>query len=247
MAAIVAPDAIEQEYSQRIDNLKEEQSKYRQERSWKGRIATKDSKYIQEFNNKIAEQLANKDSALLALQTSNTALKAEAKEVNQQAVATVEQLRTKLGTMFYWSQLVAELLYLFLSVIEWIYSWQVTIEHTGMEKKTGTADRPARKVTNATRSTPEAADVPMTISNLEEKRTAAAPSETADVPTPQRTTIGFKQGERQPLDTVRQVELVKKEYTRVCTHCKKGYTHNAGNQKYCNTKCKKAAARLRKA
>lgn len=250
--------AIEDEYGQRVAKLEQERETYRRERTWKGKLSSEDAQYIKAIDNRIAKTLDKKDATLLALQESNKALHATAQAEYQQAVATVDNKRETLGTQLYWAQLIAELLYLVFSIIEWVYSWEVVKENPDVIKEPVASTPSKGKGPSGYASRPPvSAAAPLVSSQLGNNGTAAAPQMSADVPQrtaddqpPARNKIGFVQDGSQPtpqVEIVEQVELVKKEFTRTCAHCNQGYIHNASNQKYCGTPCKKAAARNRKA
>jgi ABC-type multidrug transport system fused ATPase/permease subunit len=236
-------DPIRKEYEQREAALVTERERYRKQREWKGRIATKDANYIKELNRKIASTIASKDTALIQLKQDNEALIAEAKEKYKQEVIATNQKRQKYGNTLIWVQLIAEILYILFSIIEWAYSWEVM-----KESKIPAAIAAAAPQEDGSR-TQKAGPAPPSDHQTAGTRTAAVPSGTADDPNKERRQIGFKQQQLPEIEVehIKQIEFIEKEYTRICEHCGNGYVHKASNQKYCTTQCKKNAARLREA
>lgn len=227
-AILKTPDAINEDFNNRIADKEAERNQYRKNRLWKGRLASKDSKVINQYNDDIKALQLQKDEALKALNQYNEAAKINVNTNHQQATKKVNQQRTELSKQLVTTAIVFEVLFLLSLCFSWWYDTECKKEK---EKIAVTTETPTESAV-----------------------TTAVPTKTTAVTTEVTTAVngnsrGFRKigfgNQEDEQKSILEVEKEKKEYTRICPHCKTPFLHKSHNHTYCKRSCMLAAKALR--
>lgn len=228
-AIIKSPDAINADFGARIADKETERNQYRKNRLWKGRLSSKDSKVIKEYNEDIKVLQAQKDEALKALNEANQSAKATISAAYQSEVESVKTERQELGKQLVITAVTFEVLF----IISLCFSWWYHTECRKEKEKGGTTEVLTQPIEKETKGTTEV-----------HKSTTEVPTETTEVtgsPRQQKkpSFIDYEEVNETTEVTERtiEVEKVKKEFTRICPTCATPFVHNSANHKYCSRSC----------
>ncbi|WP_299368364.1 hypothetical protein [Winogradskyella sp.] len=202
--------AVDQQYNQRISDLKTERETYRKNRLWKGRLASKDAKKVQYYNNLIIDLEREKQEAINAvIDQNNKAHQAALAQLEQDKITVVEK-RSNLSTKFIIVACVFEVLLVLCCLGNWSYKSNCKKEKDGMASADSNAS----------------------------KNPASVAQKSSDVGQPgQANAIGFrKYGQRGTNNDTKTVN-VEIKCTRVCPECGKGFVHRSHNHTYCSREC----------
>lgn len=211
------PDSIESNYQKRIADLESERDTYRKNRLWKGRLARKDSKVIQDYNQLIQNLEAEKQVALASLSSNNDAAIQKAESSYQTSIQTIQQQRSELSKQLVIAAIGFEILFLLSMCFSWWY-------YTNCEKeKLQNAETPI----NTGRPT---ADPQQTYSSSDDLNEPEAH------PAPKARKIGYIDHDKEQ-NNLQEIEKIKKEYTRICPQCNSGFIHKSHNHTFCSRAC----------
>ncbi|WMX17162.1 hypothetical protein [Aureispira sp. CCB-E] len=222
--ALKSSEGIVSDYDNRMAALEMQRDNFRNTRLYKGRLARKDSKVVQEYNEKIEATQAQKDVALAALLLENQVIEQKALEDFESRKSTMTLEREKLSTQLVRAAIGFELLFLLSMGFSWWY-------YTECEKE--------KKETAQNTETP--INTGSTTAVLQQYY-GEKPEEKAPQPhaAPSIQKIGFIDYEKQKKDPPKE-EKIKKEYTRICPECGSGFIHKSHNHTYCKRSCLIAA------
>lgn len=211
------PDSIESNYQKRIADLESERDTYRKNRLWKGRLARKDSKVIQDYNKLIQNLEADKQVALASLSSSNEETIQKAELSYQTSIQTIQQQRSELGKQLVIAAIGFEILFLLSMCFSWWY-------YTNCEKE---KQKNAETPINTGKPT---ADQQQTYSSSDDQNEPEAH------PAPKARKIGYID-HNEDQNNLQEIEKIKKEYTRICPQCNSGFIHKSHNHTFCSRAC----------
>lgn len=206
---------IKADYEAQKMELVAEREEYKASSKWQGRIAGKDRKVVQQFNDRLAALQVKKDSALQALVLENEAKHQATLEQNELERAKTTQERSKLGDQLVLAAIVFELLFL----LSMCFSWWYYVECEKERQET-------RDETSSKTVLPSKA--------IEEKEEKTS-EELVGVRAVKK--MSFKDYEVNPAPIPPEKKGVKKEYTRICPQCKTPFVHKNHNHTYCTRDC----------
>lgn len=228
-ARIKSLDPINEDFAARIADKETERNQYRENRTWKGRLASKDAIVVQEYNEDIKALQMQKDAALQALNEVNQSAKARINTTYQKEVEAVTIQRQELGKQLVITAIVFEVLFL----LSLCFSWWYHTECRKEKEKRGTTEVSIQPTEKEEKGTAEV-----------HKGTTEVQPETTEVtgsPRQQKkpSFIDYEEVNETKEVTKRtiEVEKVKKEFTRICPTCATPFVHNSANHKYCSRSC----------
>ncbi|WMX12416.1 hypothetical protein [Aureispira sp. CCB-E] len=228
-ASIQSSDAIHSDFAARIADKEAERNQYRENRTWKGRLASKDALVIQEYNEDIKALQMEKDEALKALNEANQSAQIAATTAYQNELERVQVQRQELGKQLVITAVVFEVLFL----LSLCFSWWYHAECKKEKDESETAEVSMQVIEKQEKGTPEVSSV-----------TAEVHPETAEVSGSPRqhkkaSFIDYEEvNETQEVtEKTIEVEKVKKEFTRICPTCSTPFVHRSANHKYCTRVC----------
>ena len=255
-AVMVSPtlataDSITIDFQQRIKDKENERNNYRKSRLWKGRLARKDSKVIEQYNLDIQDLQTQKDDALKSLEEKNDKAAIKAQNTFDNAALDVKQQRAKLGDQLVIAAIGFEVLFLLSMCFSWWY-------YTECEKE-------RKHILETSKVTAELPTNPSVETSKVHEDTSKVTAETSKVQPDNgdarsQRKIGFKDYEQTAevtaapaintaVNTSKVMEEtleVEKEYTRICPECETPFIHKTHNHKYCKRACMLAARARRK-
>ena len=208
-------EGIVSDYDNRMAALEIQRDNFRNTRLYKGRLARKDSKVVQEYNEKIEATQAQKDAALAALLLENQVIEQKALEDFESRKSTMTLEREKLSTQLVRAAIGFELLFLLSMGFSWWYYTECE-----KEKKEGNIAQVAAACTP---------------SSVQEEEKIQVPEDAHQAPSINK--IGFINYEEVEQKQLQEIEKVKKEYTRICPQCGTGFIHKSHNHTYCTRSC----------
>ena len=208
-------EGIVSDYDNRMAALEIQRDNFRNTRLYKGRLARKDSKVVQEYNEKIEATQAQKDAALAALLLENQVIEQKALEDFESRKSTMTLEREKLSTQLVRAAIGFELLFLLSMGFSWWYYTECE-----KEKKEGNIAQVAAAYTP---------------SSVQEEEKIQVPEDAHQAPSINK--IGFINYEEVEQKQLQEIEKVKKEYTRICPQCGTGFIHKSHNHTYCTRSC----------
>ena len=208
-------EGIVSDYDNRMAALEIQRDNFRNTRLYKGRLARKDSKVVQEYNEKIEATQAQKDAALAALLLENQVIEQKALEDFESRKSTMTLEREKLSTQLVRAAIGFELLFLLSMGFSWWYYTECE-----KEKKEGNIAQVAAAYTP---------------SSVQEEEKSQVPEDAHQAPSINK--IGFINYEEVEQKQLQEIEKVKKEYTRICPQCGTGFIHKSHNHTYCTRSC----------
>jgi hypothetical protein len=236
-AKIKSPDAINEDFAARIADKETERNQYRKNRTWKGRLASKDALVIKQYNEDIKALQMQKDEALKVLAATNQAAKTSVNTGFQKEVEVVTIQRQELGKQLVVTAVVFEVLFL----LSLCFSWWYHTECRKEKEKGGTTEVAAQPVEKERKGTTEV-----------HRGTTEVQPETTEVtgsPRQQKkpSFIDYEEVNETTEVTERktEVEKVRKEFTRICPRCTTPFVHNSANHKYCTRACMVKARKKR--
>lgn len=212
------------DYDNRILALEGQRDNFHNTRLYKGRLARKDSKVVEQYNEKIAVTQAQKDAAFAALLLENKMIQQKTIESFEASKSTMILERDKLSTQLVRAAVGFEILFVLSMVFSW---WYYTECEKEKQENSENAETPIN-TGSTTAGLQQYYD-----DNLEEKT-----EEAHEAPTVQK--IGFIDYEQQE-EKRQEEEKIKKEYTRICPQCGNGFIHKSHNHTYCKRSCLIAA------
>ncbi|WMX13243.1 hypothetical protein [Aureispira sp. CCB-E] len=213
--ALKSSEGIVSDYDNRMAALEIQRDNFRNTRLYKGRLARKDSKVVQEYNEKIEATQAQKDAALAALLLENQVIEQKALEDFESRKSTMTLEREKLSTQLVRAAIGFELLFLLSMGFSWWYYTECE-----KEKKEGNIAQVAAAYTP---------------SAVQEEEKIQVPEDAHQAPSINK--IGFINYEEVEQKQLQEIEKVKKEYTRICPQCGTGFIHKSHNHTYCTRSC----------
>ena len=230
-------DAINSDFAARIADKEAERNQYRKNRLWQGRLSSKDSKVIKEYNEDIKALQGQKDEALRALNEANQRTKAAVSATYQTEVERVTKERQELGKQLVITAVTFEVLFL----LSLCFSWWYHTECRKEKEKGGTTEVSTQSV------------------EKEQKRTTEVHKGTTEVHLETTEVTGSPRQQKKPsfidyeevnettevTEKTIEVEKVKKEFTRICPACATPFVHNSANHKYCSRSCMVKARKKR--
>ncbi|WMX16308.1 hypothetical protein [Aureispira sp. CCB-E] len=213
--ALKSSEGIISDYDNRMAALEMQRDNFRNTRLYKGRLARKDSKVVQEYNEKIEATQAQKDAALAALLLENQVIEQKALEDFESRKSTMTLEREKLSTQLVRAAIGFELLFLLSMGFSWWYYTECE-----KEKKEGNIAQVAAAYTP---------------SSVQEEEKIQVPEDAHQAPSINK--IGFINYEEVEQKQLQEIEKVKKEYTRICPQCGTGFIHKSHNHTYCTRSC----------
>ena len=253
------PDDIKKDYNQRIKDQENERNNYRKSRLWKGRLARKDSKVIEQYNETIKGLEKEKADALKELNQKNESAKEIAKSDYETAKEKVSIERAELCDILVIAALGFELLFLISMYFSWWYHTECEKERIkGQSTAKVTPETPTNKEVETLEVNADTPKVtPQTLAVQGEVRTKQPIgfkhydfTSKVNAKTPTDTTIETLEVQETTAKVTLQaleVTAVEKEYTRICLECKAPFVHNTHNHRYCKRSCMLAARAKRKA
>jgi hypothetical protein len=217
-------EGIISDYDNRILALETQRDNFHKTRLYQGRLARKDSKVVEEYNEKIGLTQEQKDAALAALLLENQAIEQKSIDSFESSKSTMILEREKLSQQLVRAAIGFELLFVLSMCFSWWYYTECEKEKKENTKKAETSINTGSTTAVLQQYYDE---------NLEKK-----PQKAHEAPSVQK--IGFVDYEQ--LEKKRQEEeKIKKEYTRICPECNSGFIHKSHNHTYCKRSCLIAA------
>jgi hypothetical protein len=213
-------EGIVSDYDNRMLALETQRDNFHKTRLYQGRLARKDSKVVEKYNEKIAVTQEQKDAALAALLLENLALEQKSFQSFESSSSTMILEREKMSKQLVKAAIGFELLFVLSLCFSWWY-------YTECEKEKKENAKNAETPINTGSTT--AVLQQYYDDNLEEKA-----EEAHQAPSVQK--IGFVDYEEQ-LKKEQETEKIKKEYTRICPECGSGFIHKSHNHTYCKRSC----------
>lgn len=228
-ATIKSPDAINADFAARITDKETERNQYRKNRLWQGRLSSKDSKVIKEYNEDIKVLQAQKDEALRALNEANQRTKAAISATYQTEVKRVTKERQILGKQLVITAVTFEVLFL----LSLCFSWWYHTECRKEKEKGETPEVSVQLVDKEGKGTPEVSSVTTEV-QPETPEVSGSPRQHKKA-----SFIDYEEVNETIEVTKRttEVERVKKEFTRICPTCETPFVHKSANHKYCTRSC----------
>jgi hypothetical protein len=227
-----APEAIHTNFDARIAALTTERDNFRKTRLWKGRLARKDAKIVEEYNANIQIAQEQKDAALVELKEENKAARTMAFKVFEERSEQVKVERADLGRQLVIAAIGFEVLFVISMCFSWWYYTECEKERQELKKLNESAENPI-KLASTSQVKSDTSQVQVEEVPLEEVGVRA-------------NKIGFKDYEASPPITREEIEKVKKDYTRICPQCNTPFIHNSHNHTYCKRACAVAAREAEK-
>lgn len=240
------PDAINEDYDNRIAAVETEREVHRKERKWQGRLASKDAKIIKEHNKNIHALQVKKDSALAILKAENKAARTKAFQVFEERSAEVKVERAVLADKLVIAAIGFEVLF----VISMCFSWWYYVECEKERRKQKEATEKLKNANGTTEVPTQKADNKSDSATGVHQGTTEVHGGTAPVQANQRSQkkasfIDYEEVTETPEVHKRTPEVQevtvevqeKVKYTRHCKRCGKPFIHNSANHKYCERAC----------
>lgn len=224
LAILKSEATAEKDFNNRIAALTQERDKFRENRLYKGRLASKDANIIEKYNEDIKELGLQKDAAKKAIVKANAAALEHQQTMFEKSKDLVQTERKKLGKQLVMAAIGFEVLFLLSMCFSWWY-------YTECEKeRQNTSKVKAELLENKEVETPKV-----------KTETSKVEGETLEVKGGVRSKkIGFVDYEDFKENAI-EVEKIKKDYTRICPECKTPFVHKTHNHTYFERACMLAA------
>lgn len=222
---LAGKDGIISDFNSRLEALTLERDQHRKNRLYQGRLARKDSKVIEKYNQDIKELLVQKDEALKALTIDNNTAIKKAENNHKERIQQIQKERTILTGQLVGAAVAFEVLFLLSMSFSWWYYSECQKEREGTAKVT--AETPTNKGV-------ETLEVQEKTLEVQEETLAV----NGEIRSKKMSFIDYEDIEQEEPPNI---EKIKKDYTRICLECGTPFVHKTHNHVYCKRSCMLAA------